>query len=127
MLTVSTNADQRAVRATTVQLRNPRTVGACPSCGGEARLTHGGWTCSADEPRPAEPRRPAGHGAGLDGPVCPERAQPQFPDDGDFRIRMCVRCGRITARLDADGVGWCGGDLPAVQAVPPTRQIQAAT
>ncbi len=59
------------------------------------------------------PRRPAGHGAGLEGPVCPQRVQPQFPTcDGPVRYRMCIRCGRVTARLDTDGVGWCGGEMP---------------
>ncbi|MER7280364.1 hypothetical protein ABT369_38605 [Dactylosporangium sp. NPDC000244] len=98
-------------RTTTVQLRNPRTILRCADCGGEARLTPGGPVCSAGQPSPAEPLRPPGHGQGLDAPPCAERAQPQFPDSGDYRVRMCVRCGRITARLDLDGVAWCGGIL----------------
>jgi hypothetical protein len=61
----------------------------------------------------AQPLRPAGIGPGLLGPACPERAQPQFPDHGDnYRVRICDRCGRVTARVDADGAGWCGGTLP---------------
>lgn len=61
-----------------------------------------------------EPRRPAGHGTGLEGPVCPQRSQlAQFPTrDGPVRYRMCIRCGRVTALLDTDGVGWCGGEMP---------------
>lgn len=97
----------------TVWLRNPRTVGPCDCGRRDARLTPGGWTCGAGT-EPSEPVRPAGHGAGLDGPTCPERGQPQFPDTKrTYRTRMCIRCGRITALLDADGVGWCGGELPA--------------
>jgi hypothetical protein len=99
------------MNTTTIQLRNPRTIGVCIH-GAEARLTPGGWRCAHGQPIPAEPLRPAGHGTGLDGPPCAERVRPQFPDDGDYRVRMCVRCGRITALLDLDGVGWCGGDMP---------------
>lgn len=95
----------------TVQLRNPRTVGTCPRCGGEARLTPGGWVCTAGAAPPAPPRRPDGRGAGLDGPACAERADLGQTPDG-LRVRMCIRCGRITARLDTDGVGWCGGNIP---------------
>ncbi len=77
------------------------------------------------------PRRPAGHGAGLEGPVCPQRAQPQFPTvDGPVRYRMCIRCGRVTARVDADGVGWCGGEFPAEPPLAvelPTSQLSAVT
>lgn len=112
------------MNATTIPLRNPRTIGRCRGCGGEARLTPGGWACSASQAIPTEPLRPAGHGHGLDGPTCPERARPQFPDDGDYRVRMCVRCGRITSRLDLDGVAWCGGTL-AVQNAKPKRHLQA--
>lgn len=106
---------------TTVQLRNPRTVLTCPRRSGEARLTPGGLVCTAGQPVPAEPLRPAGHGTGLDGPVCPERVRPQFPDtDGPIRTRCCIRCGRITARLDRDGVGWCGGVLDGAK---PARHL----
>lgn len=109
----------------TTWLRNPRTVGTCAHCGGEARLTPGGWQCAAGQEPPVEPKRPPGHGTGLDGPACPERVQPQFPTcDGPVRTRMCVRCGRITARLDGDGVGWCGGDMPARVAAS-VRPLQA--
>lgn len=24
----------------------------------------------------------------------------------------CIRCGRVTARRDPDGMPWCGGELP---------------
>ncbi len=54
MLTVSTNPDQRTtMRAATVQLRNPRTVGRCayhPTA--DARLFPCGWRCPACAPRP---------------------------------------------------------------------------
>lgn len=108
------------IRVATVQLRNPRTVGACPH-GSESRLSAGGWICVHDQPEQPEPLRPAGHGTGLDGPACPERIRPQFPDaDGPFRTRCCIRCGRITARLDLDGVGWCGGVLAGAK---PARRL----
>lgn len=102
------------MNASTVPLRNPRTVLRCPTCGGEGALTPGGIICTADRPIPAEPLRPAGHGQGLEAPPCAERARPQFPIEGDYRVRGCVRCGRITARLDRDGAAWCGGVLTGV-------------
>lgn len=94
----------------TVPLRNPRTVLTCPRCAGEAVLTAGGLKCTEGRPAPVEPLRPAGHGAGLDGPVCSQRAGRDQTPDGQ-RVRGCVRCGRITVRLDADGAAWCGGVL----------------
>ncbi|MGI5245074.1 hypothetical protein [Dactylosporangium sp. CA-139066] len=103
--------------ATTVQLRNPRTIGRCPH-GSESRLTAGGPVCAHNPPPEVQPLRPAGHGHGLDGPVCSERSRPQCPDQGDYRVRMCVRCGRITARIDTDGAAWCGGTLAGVQGKP---------
>jgi hypothetical protein len=55
----------------------------------------------------------------VDLPACPEHArQVQRPPDRP-RVRMCVRCGRVTARLDGDGVAWCGGLMPAAPAPPP--------
>ncbi len=58
-------------------------------------------------------RRPPGRGRGLDGPPCPERNDL----DQGYHLRppaqaMCVRCGRVTARRDTDGLAWCGGQLP---------------
>jgi hypothetical protein len=48
---------------------------------------------------------------GLDGPACPER---MTLDQGynlrPPRQRMCGRCGRVTARLDHEGLAWCGGE-----------------
>ncbi len=97
----------------TVWLRNDRTVGRCICGRRDARLTPGGWICGAGT-EPAKSLRAAGHGTGLDGPACLERNQPQFPDiEEAFRTRTCIRCGRITSRLDTDGAGWCGGDMPA--------------
>jgi hypothetical protein len=104
------------VNATTVPLRNERTVLGCPHCGGnDGALTPGGIACIAGRGIPAEPLRPHGHGLGLDGPTCPERVRAQFPHTGDYRTRLCVRCGRITARLDRDGAGWCGGVLETAE------------
>lgn len=106
--------------ATTIQLRNERNVGVCAH-GLAGRLTPGGWRCAHDEPDPAEPLRTASHGQGLDAPPCPERARPQYPIEGDYRTRMCVRCGRITSRLDRDGAAWCGGVLTG--AAGPTCRV----
>jgi hypothetical protein len=52
--------------------------------------------------------RPPGIGAGLMGPECPQRAllAQTVPEP---TTAMCVRCGRITARRDIDGMPWCGG------------------
>ncbi len=66
------------------------------------------------EPAPvvADPtvvRRPAGRGQGLSGPECPERRFLEQGAGGVPRWRMCVRCGRITERVDGDGMAWCGG------------------
>ena len=48
-------------------------------------------------------------------PPCPERDRaPQCPDG--LRVRCCAVCGRVTARLDGDGVGWCGGTMPTTTA-----------
>lgn len=30
--------------------------------------------------------------------------------------KLCLRCGRVTARRDADGWPWCGGELPTIGA-----------
>ena len=29
--------------------------------------------------------------------------------------RLCIRCGRVTARRDQNGMPWCGGELPTAQ------------
>jgi hypothetical protein len=104
----------------TVWLRNPRTVGTCSCCDSEARLTPGGWVHAESEQIPARPRRAAGHGAGLDGPICPERAQRDQVPAGQ-RSRMCIRCGRITALVDTDGTAWCGGTLSGEHPQPAGR------
>lgn len=55
MLTVSTNADLRTTsntQATTVHLRNPRTIGSCPYDGRPARLYACGWRCPNCAPKP---------------------------------------------------------------------------
>lgn len=58
--------------------------------------------------------REAAAGSGLSGPPCPERQYlDQRPPAGmPPRVRMCSRCGRITARTQPDGRAWCGGQLP---------------
>lgn len=60
------------------------------------------------------PLRPPGHGEGLNGPACPRRYND--PDVPRARWRMCVRCSRVTRRLDRDGLAWCGGELSEVAA-----------
>lgn len=56
-------------------------------------------------------RRPPGRGRGLEGPACEER---QTLDQGYTASppaqAMCVRCGRVTHRRDADRLAWCGGE-----------------
>ncbi len=57
-------------------------------------------------------RRPAGHGQGLDGPACREQALLVQLRRPPVRAAGCVRCGRVTDRVDStDGAAWCGGDL----------------
>lgn len=58
-------------------------------------------------------RRPAVRGQGLTGPECAERRLllQHPPGGGPPYSRMCVRCGRITARADGDEMPWCGGLL----------------
>jgi hypothetical protein len=46
---------------------------------------------------------------GLEGPPCAaRRSLDQAP--GLAVRKMCVRCGRVTARVAHDGLPWCGGD-----------------
>jgi hypothetical protein len=75
-------------------------------------------------------RRPPGRGHGLSGPVCGEHAE---LDQGRGRrppcMAICVRCGRITGRRDADGMPWCGGGVidrePWPVQVPPEGSPEA--
>lgn len=61
--------------------------------------------------------RPPGRGSGLDGPVCLERQDlEQGNPPGLIGQKLCVRCGRVTARVDDDGVAWCGGSRHATAA-----------
>lgn len=48
-------------------------------------------------------------------PPCPERVDDPYV--AGSRWRCCVLCGRITPRLDGDGMAWCGGVLPDVTTV----------
>lgn len=57
-------------------------------------------------------RRPRGRGRGTEWPACAERlvlGQIPSPWAPPF-TSGCVRCGRLTYRVDLDGLGWCGGD-----------------
>lgn len=75
-----------------------------------------------DDVDPTAVRRPAGRGQGLTGSECPERRLlAQIQPEGPPRVRMCVRCGRITARDDGDGMPWCGGLLPVERQQVATR------
>lgn len=71
---------------------------------------------------PTGNRRPNGKAGGLGkpgdkksdgwaGPECVERSSlPQSTPAGSRPCqRMCVWCGRVTARRDFDGMPWCGG------------------
>jgi hypothetical protein len=53
--------------------------------------------------------RPPPNRHGVLDPACPERGRLPQLADGDPHHRMCVVCGRITARQDSDGLPWCGG------------------
>jgi hypothetical protein len=54
--------------------------------------------------------RPGRHRHGLMDPPCRERDHlPQLVEGNPFH-RMCVVCGRITAREDVDGLPWCGAE-----------------
>jgi len=46
------------------------------------------------------------------GAACPERAglDQSTPWGLPPSQKMCVRCGRVTARRDAASLPWCGGD-----------------
>ena len=63
--------------------------------------------------QPGVVRRPAGRGDGLRGAQCPERDRliQVAPAGGPPFQRMCIRCGRVTARSDGDTMPWCGGGL----------------
>jgi hypothetical protein len=53
-------------------------------------------------------------GQGLSGQPCPERAHlDQDNPPGLVVQKMCCRCGRVTARVDGDGLAWCGGSRKA--------------
>jgi len=58
-----------------------------------------------------------GHGASKGNP-CPERAGLDQSTPAGMRPaqKCCIRCGRVTARRDSEGLPWCGG-LP-IQAAP---------
>lgn len=60
--------------------------------------------------------RPPGRGQGLAGPPCPQRqhAPQAAPGGGPPYQRMCILCGRVTARSDTDLMPWCGGVLDYV-------------
>jgi hypothetical protein len=74
---------------------------------------------------PPSGRRPEGRGRGLDGPACPERAElPQSaPTGGPPYHRMCIRCGRVTARSDVELVAWCGGEFRVLPLAPWMRPV----
>jgi hypothetical protein len=48
---------------------------------------------------------------GLDGLACQERARLPQDDPRGPRQRACCRCGRVTARIDGEGLAWCGGEF----------------
>lgn len=53
------------------------------------------------------------HPAGLSGAPCPERhtmAQGN-PVGRPPRQAMCRYCGRVTSRVDTEGMAWCGGKV----------------
>lgn len=65
--------------------------------------------------------RSAGHGAGLDGGPCPERQDD--PQVQGARWRMCIRCSRVTPRVDRDWAPWCGGQI-STRTVPTTVPLR---
>ena len=80
----------------------------------------------------AQIRRRPGHGTryglALDMSACPERGPDDegLPERHGYHLRppsaaLCVLCGRATARRDADGAAWCGGEPPA----HPEKESQA--
>ena len=68
------------------------------------------------EPDPT-PHKRAPHGPSIpDGGLpCKERfALSQSTPPGLLPCqKLCVRCGRVTARRDQQNMPWCGGSLPA--------------
>jgi hypothetical protein len=95
--------------------------------GTEAAVAAGAAMGAMPPPKPAELvaehgfRRPAGRGEGLRGPVCVERlhlAQASDPWGPPFPV-LCVRCSRITNRVDLDAMGWCGGEPAGRELGPP--------
>lgn len=53
-------------------------------------------------------------GRGVDGPECPERPglDQRSPAGGLPCSAMCIQCGRVTARRNSAGRGWCAGEPP---------------
>lgn len=47
---------------------------------------------------------------------CPEREGLDHDTPAGMRPsqKMCIRCGRVTARRGQNGYAWCGGQLPEV-------------
>jgi hypothetical protein len=66
-------------------------------------------------------RRPTGRSDGVRGPACPQRpflSQVPQPWAPPFTV-LCVRCSRLTNRVDLDGMAWCGGDVAWPELGPP--------
>lgn len=57
---------------------------------------------------PAAPARPTVRIHG--GPGCPQRQE--LRQSGTAFVKLCVVCGKITPRVDTDGMPWCGGQWP---------------
>lgn len=50
-------------------------------------------------------------GQGLSGPPCQSRGLLDRDNPPDLIVqKMCVYCGRVTARVGDDGLPWCGGE-----------------
>ena len=63
-----------------------------------------------DNTAPTERQAPQG----LRGAPCPERstmAQGKPVINWDAPHRMCRYCGRVTPRVDDEGMAWCGGKV----------------
>ncbi len=56
-------------------------------------------------------RRPPRRTSGLRDAPCRQWRREPAPPGGPYH-RMCVVCGRVTVRVDGDGLPWCGGGKP---------------
>ena len=75
---------------------------------------------AAVEPPAPYMRPPAGNRLAAGIPPCRERyaLNQHTPAGMTPSQKCCIRCGRVTARRDCDGMPWCGGNPPTPTGAP---------